>query len=249
MARVTQEGVERIIDAVGKPLKLGKDEFWAELKWLAQVYQRGLKPPSEKEVARRLATIRKAAEQINIALSDDAGAIAAGRMVGAREWFLSAKHLSPNEYKDQVVDAYPEHPGRTMRRMIEDIDQVFNPPPWLPPPPPPPPPNANLDFNRLQHFLYHECSPFERCVGYDLSNLFAQFFDLKAGYTAKDGWVDGPYIRFAEAVLVELELLNQGVPYSRQGIADAMTHVRKGAGLKGHRQRQPTAKRRNRMRR
>jgi hypothetical protein len=71
-------------------------------------------------------------------------------------------------------------------------------------------------------------SPFEWLVGEHLPELFNRHFARRARLSRNQGRPDGPYIRFAERVLLELEIKHQGRPYTREAIARALTATRKG---------------------
>jgi hypothetical protein len=83
--------------------------------------------------------------------------------------------------------------------------------------------------NQLPHieFGVGESSAFEHLVGQWLRQIFETHFKIKAGYT-RDPYTDpseirGPFIDFAQAVLKELQIHNNGAPYSRSAIATALS--------------------------
>jgi hypothetical protein len=98
------------------------------------------------------------------------------------------------------------------------------------------------DLNRLIAALEADCppklaklldidrgvSPFENVIRI-LADRYRHHFDEEPGYTT--GWdcgeVDGRFIDFAEAALIELGITNDGSPYSRKSIANALSKVRR----------------------
>ncbi len=59
-------------------------------------------------------------------------------------------------------------------------------------------------------------SPFEWIAGNYLADVYQLIFDRKASYSP-----DGPFVRFVEATLRELEITNDGKSYSRASISKA----------------------------
>ena len=59
-------------------------------------------------------------------------------------------------------------------------------------------------------------SPFEWIAGNYLADVYQLIFDRKPAYSP-----DGPFVRFVEATLHELEITNSGKPYSRASISKA----------------------------
>jgi hypothetical protein len=60
-----------------------------------------------------------------------------------------------------------------------------------------------------------------------LMETFLRYFQHKAGISRSGGKVGGPFIRFAEAALLELKIFNDGKPYSRETIARAVTALKR----------------------
>jgi hypothetical protein len=76
---------------------------------------------------------------------------------------------------------------------------------------------------------FGNCSSFEYLAGYRLPRVFERHFHQSAKVQRKaDGTPDGPYIRFAEAALVELDITNRGQAYRRESIAKALTNAQAG---------------------
>ena len=77
--------------------------------------------------------------------------------------------------------------------------------------------------------LFGNYSPFEYVAGHRLPRLFEKHFRQPARVQRRaDGTPDGPYIRFAEAALVELGITNRGQAYRRESIAKALTNAQAG---------------------
>ena len=81
--------------------------------------------------------------------------------------------------------------------------------------------------NQLPHieFGVGEGSAFEHLVGQWLRRVFETHFKIKAGYTRNSydpTEISGLFIDFAQAVLKELQIHNNGAPYSRSAIATAL---------------------------
>ena len=67
---------------------------------------------------------------------------------------------------------------------------------------------------------YKHRSPFEWLVGYFLPKSFETIFKIKATFTP-----NGAYARFAEAVLREFNITNNGKPYARATIVREANRV------------------------
>ena len=79
--------------------------------------------------------------------------------------------------------------------------------------------SAELGMNTL--------SAFDWLVGVRLATVYERHFGQPAGRSRmKDGQVGGPYIRFVQATLRELGILNRGKPYSRETIARSVSRAR-----------------------
>ena len=78
-------------------------------------------------------------------------------------------------------------------------------------------------------------STFEQIAGRYLREVFESHFKIPAGYKSDfvNEEVRGPYIDFAEQALSELKIFNNGVPYMRQSIADALTDTRRKENKSG----------------
>jgi hypothetical protein len=68
-------------------------------------------------------------------------------------------------------------------------------------------------------------SAFDWVMG-SLMETYSKYFQRKAGISRLRGKVNGPFIRFADAALRELEIFNDGKPYSRETIARAVTALK-----------------------
>jgi hypothetical protein len=83
---------------------------------------------------------------------------------------------------------------------------------------------------------FRKCSAIEWFTGTHLPLVFRHVFCRPPKLSRDTSQLfDGPYIRFAEAVLGELEITNGGHPYSRETIARALTNARKGKGRRKRR--------------
>jgi hypothetical protein len=71
-------------------------------------------------------------------------------------------------------------------------------------------------------------SPFEWLVGAYLPETFRKCFGKKPTLRRKDNKLYGPYIQFAEQVLIEFEITKNGRPYGREAIAKALGDVKHG---------------------
>jgi hypothetical protein len=148
---------------------------------------------------KRLKQICKAAETI-AAMDDDSWNL----LLGRRCCFAPS-------------DPYREDPRETARRLIQDVDRTFRPP------------VRPEDYAPDVEGLVSPGSPFKRLAGRRLVAVFKKHFPgVRAGYTRTENSLDGPYIRFAELVLVELKIKNGDIPYARRSIADALTDVENG---------------------
>jgi hypothetical protein len=77
-------------------------------------------------------------------------------------------------------------------------------------------------------------SPFEWLVGERLADIFEKHFLQPAGFT-RDPYinkVDSAYIRFVQAALGQLNIKNNGAPYSASSIARALTDGKVGRSRK-----------------
>ena len=70
-----------------------------------------------------------------------------------------------------------------------------------------------------------EGSAFDWAVS-SLMDTYTKYFRRKAAFSRTGGEVAGPFIRFADAALRELKILNDGKPYSRETIARAVTALK-----------------------
>jgi len=83
-------------------------------------------------------------------------------------------------------------------------------------------------------------SPGDFLIGELLAPVFERYFAKVAGYTTREIGIkgsitDGPFIRFADAVLKECGLKNaRGRSYSLSSIANALTNARKGRARRKH---------------
>jgi len=81
--------------------------------------------------------------------------------------------------------------------------------------------SAELGMNTL--------SAFDWLVGVRLATVYERHFGQPAGRSRmNNGQVGGPYIRFVQATLRELKILNRGKPYSRETIARSVSTARAG---------------------
>jgi len=79
--------------------------------------------------------------------------------------------------------------------------------------------SAELGMNTL--------SAFDWLVGVRLATVYERHFGQPAGRSRmNNGQVGGPYIRFVQATLRELKILNRGKPYSRETIARSLSTAR-----------------------
>jgi hypothetical protein len=81
-------------------------------------------------------------------------------------------------------------------------------------------------------------SPFEWFAGAYLPETYRQCFGKEPTLHRRvpEGKLDGPYIRFAEQVLIEFGITKNGRPYGREAIARALTDV------KNNRSRRPVSR-------
>ena len=202
---LTEDAIERILRVVGLDLVpdgLDRALLQRDLEY-ERLWHQDAVVLYDKTLARkreaRLKQIRKASETI-ATMDDDCWNL----LAGARFCYAPS-------------DPYREEPRVTARRLIEDVEHTFRPPFR--------PEDIAPDVDGL---AFHG-SPFVRLAGGRLMNVFSTHFPgVRAGYTRTDGWVDQPYIRFAEQVLVELGIKNGEIKYMRGSIAKALTDLKKG---------------------
>jgi hypothetical protein len=208
--RVDEVAVERILKAVGEkfvPANIDRATLQQDLERRGYLYGLTVEINNLTLARRRekqLTRMRNACNRL-LKMDDDVWDLITGTRAAFR-------------------GPHNEDPRHAIQCLVVDIDRTFRPPfgpeHWV----------AGDESLGLSD----EGSPFERLVGKDLPIVFAKHFPGKrAGYTVSDVLVDGPYIRFAERVLVALNITNRGIPYARHSIADAVTKYRKAGNFRG----------------
>lgn len=102
----------------------------------------------------------------------------------------------------------PTIPGVTLKTLLNMVDGELVPPA----------PHIKSYFDSFK-----QRSPFESLVGNFLADAFELTFQRNTSLSQ-----NGPFVRFAEAVLAELKITNHGKPYSRASIAKALKNQRMG---------------------
>ena len=86
---------------------------------------------------------------------------------------------------------------------------------------------ATKASKRISAELGMTLSAFDWLVGVHLATVYERHFGQPAGRSRmNNGQVGGPYIRFVQATLRELGILNRGKPYSRETIARSFSRAR-----------------------
>jgi hypothetical protein len=87
----------------------------------------------------------------------------------------------------------------------------------------------NLAAETRAYYAASDASAFEWLVGATLPAIYENFFRESA-----TAYRDGAYLDFALQVLTELEITNDGRPYSRESIIKALTDARSGRSRRRH---------------
>ena len=201
--RMDNQAVDRILVAVGEsfiPSDLDREELCNALKFCATWHRVVTEYGSarlERERTRRLDMAAKSARRLAQLLAHD------------DTWSFIGKKLSP----------YDESPREAVLRLVKALDEALG---------------SYVPLARRLGALGDDLtayltdrSPLEWLVGKHLPKLWSKHFGIKARISrSKDGTPDGPYIRFAESVLVELNITKSGQPYRRETLAKAFTDAR-----------------------
>jgi hypothetical protein len=83
-------------------------------------------------------------------------------------------------------------------------------------------------IRRTEHRFGITGSPFAWLVGGRLTELLKKHFGIEATFHRNDGVPAGAFIGFAEQVLVEFQITNDGKPYELESVARALTDARAG---------------------
>jgi hypothetical protein len=75
--------------------------------------------------------------------------------------------------------------------------------------------------------VWRSQSPFEWVARYSLPKLYTEHFGLQPTFHRRANKPEGPFIRFVHQALIELEILNNGRPYTREYIARVRPSPRK----------------------
>jgi hypothetical protein len=101
-----------------------------------------------------------------------------------------------------------------LQQLIADLNKLRSPADQLP----------EADLGTI------EDSVFEHFVGHRLRQIYETHFKTQAGYKknpyAESSEVTGSFIDFTEATLKELQIFNNGKPYARNTISNALSKVR-----------------------
>jgi hypothetical protein len=101
-------------------------------------------------------------------------------------------------------------PRATLKDLFEAVDRILRP----------------QDVGAGTKDLFKARSPLEWLVGKYLPGVFKRHFDRRPAFSRQGGVPSGPYIRFVEQVLAELEIRYRGHPYQLETIAKAFDDAR-----------------------
>ncbi len=210
----TTTELDQVLSNVGAqcvPTNLNRGELCDDLEWAGTWYRTGVElRASNAPRQKKLLQIDKTARRLKVLLNDDE----ASREIAQ---FYPLKAHSPKEILELLIAA---------------VDKRLS---WRPPSEPEWAKRAATQW--AAELALNERSAFEWIAGQYLPGLFKKHFKKKASFSrTADGKPSGPYIRFAEHVLIELKITKHGQPYTRGAIAKALTDARAGRvrGKRGH---------------
>lgn len=199
-----KQAVARIIDAVGykyAPADLDCEKLRQDLEWAGCWYQTRVSLDDKSKRDRRIEAALRAAKRFQQTL----GKLESGDFPQISQYLLMLEDTSF---------------AKRLERFIIQADTALKPPPeprW-----------AKAAAAQMANELHlRERSPFEWLAGIKLPIIFMGHFRRAAGVSrAKDGALDGPFIRFVKAALTELGISNKGRPFAPEAIAKALADAR-----------------------
>jgi hypothetical protein len=204
-------GLDRILQAAGQkyvPADLDKYALWNSLEWSATWFDVATQLGSHKSAKdrarrRKLAQIEKAAEQMMRLLSDNVERDPI--LAGAQRVVVDAlRELRLSVPAARVPTGQRHAGGEAHSKGSHDRLRRF-------------------DQFTVSPLFSGEASAFEWLVSKCLPRLFETHFKRRAGQSA-----NGPYIRFAEQVLIEFNIKHRGRAYTRGAIETALKFARHG---------------------
>jgi hypothetical protein len=223
------ESIDNILKAVGEqfiPLNLDRLVLASELQSSAAEYRRSVKraaiAPDRK---RRLQKISKAAKRIRTLLDDDVCVWIADHRRAEHLFLDDAPHGPCEEIVRKAPD--DEDVRKTMERLIQDVESFLEfvirgdgvrPPDLF----------RTIDGD-IKSYSRSDRSRFEHFAGLILPNLYKSHFAAEPTFTwrSSDGEAEGPFVRFAHRVLIELGFRHNGQEYTKSSIVTALSDARR----------------------
>ena len=176
--------------------RLGRDLDWTRTRYLTRKALIDL-PDRQAKVGQ----IEKTARKLSLLLEDD------------EAW--AAKAIS-----SALADINPDNATKVVRLIAaaaKNYNKPIKEPAWAP--------EASKGISAALGM--NTLSALDWLVGVRLATVYERHFGQSAGRSRmKDGQVGGPYIRFVQATLRELGILNRDKPYSRETIARSVSTAR-----------------------